>query len=67
VALDFEGRSRDYDLVVSSGDLIFPCRIRGSKLVLAQEGMTDPENLVYHLVRSLRLPRWAAQTSTPSR
>jgi hypothetical protein len=64
VAFDIEGRSRRYDLVVTCSDLIVPRRIRGSKLVLVQEGMTDPENIVYHLVRTLRLPRWMAQTST---
>ncbi len=64
VAIDFEGRGRRYDLVVTCSDLIVPRRIRGTKLVLVQEGMTDPENFLFHLVRSLRLPRWMAQTST---
>jgi hypothetical protein len=64
VALDLEGRDRRYDLVVTCSDLIVPRRIRGTKLVLVQEGMTDPENFAYHLVRTLRLPRWVAQTST---
>ncbi|BBL77168.1 hypothetical protein [Methylomagnum ishizawai] len=64
VAFDYEGRDRRYDLVVTCSDLIVPRRIRDTKLVLVQEGMTDPENLTYHLVRALRLPRWMAQTST---
>jgi hypothetical protein len=64
VQFDFEGRGRRYDLVVTCSDLIVPRRIRCSKLVLVQEGMTDPENFAYHLVRTLRLPRWMAQTST---
>lgn len=64
VAFDYEGRKGRYDLVVTCSDLIVPRRIRGTKLVLVQEGMTDPENLAYHLVRTLRLPRWLAQTST---
>ena len=64
VAFDFEGRSRQYDLVVTCSDLIVPRRIRNAKIVLVQEGMTDPENLLYHLVKTLRLPRWMAQTST---
>lgn len=64
LALDMEGRDRRYDLVVTCSDLIVPHRIRGTKLVLVQEGMTDPENFAYHLVRTLRLPRWVAQTST---
>jgi hypothetical protein len=64
VQFDFEGKSRRYNLVVTCSDLIVPRRIRNSKLVLVQEGMTDPENLAYHLVRTLKLPRWLAQTST---
>jgi hypothetical protein len=64
VAFDYEGRDRNYDLVVTCSDLIVPRRIRNTKLVLVQEGMTDPENLAFHLVKMLRLPRWMAQTST---
>lgn len=64
VTFDHEGLNGPYDLVVTCSDLIVPHRIRRSKLVLVQEGMTDPENLVYHLVRKLKLPRWMAQTST---
>lgn len=64
VAYDYGGRARRYDLVVTCSDLIVPRRIRGTKLVLVQEGMTDPENAVFHLVKTLRLPRWMAQTST---
>ena len=64
VALDPEGLNGPYDLVVTCSDLIVPHRIRGTRLVLVQEGMTDPENLAYHLVRAFRLPRWLAQTST---
>ena len=64
VAFDYEGRNGPYDLVVTCSDLIVPRRIRGSKIVLVQEGMTDPETLAFHLVKALRLPRWFAQTST---
>ncbi|MBS1910973.1 MAG: hypothetical protein JST22_03220 [Bacteroidetes bacterium] len=62
--VDHEGRSRHYDLVVTCSDLVVPRNVRGSKLILVQEGMTDPENLMYHLVRALRLPRYLASTST---
>jgi len=64
VALDLEGMNGPYDLVVTCSDLIVPRRIRGSRLILVQEGMTDPENSVYRMVRALGLPRWMAQTST---
>jgi len=64
VSFDFEGVNGPYDLVLTCSDLIVPKRIRNSRLVLVQEGMTDPETLAYHLVRALRLPRWLAQTPT---
>ncbi len=64
VAIDSEGLNGPYDLVVTCSDLIVPRRVRSSRLVLVQEGMTDPENFAYHLVKTLRLPRWLAQTST---
>lgn len=65
VSIDYEGRNKGpYDLVVTCSDLIVPRNIRRTKLVLVQEGMTDPENFAFHLVKSMRLPRWLAQTST---
>jgi len=64
VQFDYEGRARRYDLVVTCSDLIVPRRVRNTRLVLVQEGMTDPENFTFHLVKTLHLPRWMAQTST---
>ncbi|MGH8554457.1 MAG: hypothetical protein ACREUD_02645, partial [Gammaproteobacteria bacterium] len=51
LALDLEGRNGPYDLVVTCSDLIVPRNILGPKLVLVQEGMTDPETLAFHLVK----------------
>lgn len=62
--IDFGGKLHDYDLVLTCSDLIIPGNIRHEKVVLLQEGMTDPENLLYHLVKTLRLPRYLASTST---
>lgn len=62
--IDFQGAQGGYDLVVTCSDLVMPKNIRGSKVILVQEGMTDPENWVYHLVKALKLPRWLASTST---
>jgi hypothetical protein len=62
--LDFGGKDRQYDLVFTCSDLIIPRNILNSKIILVQEGMTDPENLLYHLVKTLKLPRWLASTST---
>ncbi len=64
VPLDVEGRDGPYDLVLTCSDLIIQKNIRDSAIILVQEGMTDPEDLSYRLVRKLRLPRWLASTST---
>lgn len=63
-AIDERGLLHDYDLVVTSSDLIVQKNIRKKKLILVQEGMTDPENFMYYLVRGLGLPRFLASTST---
>jgi hypothetical protein len=62
--IDFEGKQRKYDLVYTCSDLIIPKNILNSKIILVQEGMTDPENFLYHLVKKLKLPRYLASTST---
>jgi hypothetical protein len=64
--IDYRGESlgNNYDLVVTTSDLYVPKNIRRKPFILIQEGMTDPENLVYHLVRALKLPRYLASTST---
>ncbi len=61
--IDYEGKSRNYDLVFTCQDLIIPQNIRSSRVILVQEGMTDPENLWYKIVKNFKLPRWAASTS----
>lgn len=62
--IDYAGQNNDYDLVVTTSDLIVQENIRDKPIALIQEGMTDPENLVYHLVKWLGLPRYLASTST---
>src|SRR5262245_61525837 len=61
--LDTGGRRGPYDLVVTCSDLIVQKNIERAPIVLVQEGMTDPENALYGLVRRLRLPRWLASTA----
>jgi len=61
--IDHEGKSNNYELVVTCSDLIVQKNIRNKKVILVQEGMTDPENITYHLVRTLSLPRYLASTS----
>jgi len=62
--IDYGGNLNDYDLVFTGSDLIIPKNIRYKKIILVQEGMTDPENLMYYLVKHLKLPRYLASTST---
>jgi len=60
---DYRGKRNDYDLVVTSSDLIVPKNIRNKPIILVQEGMLTPENLVYHIVKALGLPRFLGNTS----
>lgn len=61
--IDYKGANNDYDLVFTCADLIIPENIKNKKLILVQEGMTDPENLAYYLVKYFNFPRWSASTS----
>jgi hypothetical protein len=63
--LDIGGQEQVYDLVLTCTDLIVPKHIRSRKIVLVQEGMTEPETVLYHLARNFQwVPRWIAGTST---
>lgn len=70
--LDYQGaRFHDeYELVVTCQDVYVGHNVRklvrkGVGLVLVQEGMTDPENFMYHVVKHVPfVPRWFASTST---
>jgi hypothetical protein len=62
--LDLRGRRGQYDLVVTCSDLIVQNNVRAKRLVLVQEGITEPETWLYHLVRWLKLPRYLANTAT---
>lgn len=61
--VDIEGRRNKYDLVFTCQDLIIPKNILKSKIILVQEGMTDPETNWYKFVKFFHFPRWAASTS----
>jgi hypothetical protein len=62
---DYQGKRNDYDLIFTCADLVVPKNIRKKKIILVQEGMTDPEDLGYYLVKIFRfLPRWIASTAT---
>ena len=61
--LDLNGERNDYSLVFTCSDLLIQKNIRNKKIILVQEGMTDPEKLGYYLVKYLNFPRWMASTS----
>ncbi len=62
--IDYQGRGGPYDLVVTCSDVYIQRNIRRSKIVLVQEGITDPETIAFRLVTSLRfLPLWLAGTA----
>jgi hypothetical protein len=61
---DYQCKQNKYDLVFTCSDLIVPDNIKQTPIILVQEGMTDPETLMYYLVKYLKLPRYLASTST---
>ncbi len=50
--------------MITTTDLIVQRNIRRNPIVLIQEGMTDPEALMFHLCKHLGLPRYLASTAT---
>lgn len=63
--IDYQGKKGSYDLVVTCSDVYLQKNIRENRIVLVQEGITDPESLLFHLVKRLRfLPRWMGGTAT---
>ena len=64
LTIDVRGQGYCYDLVVTCQDLFAPSLMSSHKSVLVQEGMVDPENLWFPLVRRFKsVPRWLASTS----
>ncbi len=62
--IDYQGKNRPYDLVVTCSDVYIQNNIRDHRIVLVQEGITDPESIMFHLVKRFRfLPRWMGGTS----
>ncbi len=58
------GALGDFDAAVHCSDLVWPHNLDGKKVVLVQEGMTDPESLLYPVVKRVKaLPGWLAGTS----
>lgn len=62
--VDCGGRRDSYDLVVMCTDLIVQKNLQGKRLLLVQEGLTEPEGLRYAGVRLFGLPRYIANTAS---
>lgn len=62
--LDPRGVAHDYDLIFTCSDLIVQKNIRNKRVILVQEGITEPEGFMYKLVRWFTLPRYLANTAT---
>jgi len=62
--IDWRGEGHDYDLVITCSDLLVQQNLHGKRLVLVQEGITEPEGWVYKLVKTFKLPRYLANTAT---
>jgi hypothetical protein len=64
--LDVGGKATDIDLVFNCSDLVRPKNLRGRRVILVQEGMTDPENVLFKLVQRYRWLDgfWAGTSAT---
>lgn len=63
VPIDERGEGRDYDLVVTCTDLILQQNLAGRRIVLVQEGLTEPEGVLYWLAKHAGWPRVFANTA----
>jgi hypothetical protein len=67
-AIDDGGKSPDIDLVYHCSDQVWPHNLDDKKVILVQEGMTDPPGILYWLFKKMRphfpyFPGWVAGTS----
>ncbi len=62
--IDYSAKLNSYDLVVYCSDMVVPARMRKTKTIWVQEGMTDRFTIMSHIVRALKLPAFlCANTS----
>lgn len=54
--IDYQAKKNEYDLVVYCTDLHVPQRLRNTKTVWVQEGMTDKFTTLSKIVKALKLP-----------
>lgn len=64
LAVDLDAQRNDYDLVITSSDVVIPPNIRHFPIIAVQEGILDPHTVLVDLVRVFRwLPRWLPGTA----
>lgn len=63
VPIDERGEGRDYDLVITCTDLILQRNLAGKRILLVQEGLTEPEGVLYWLAKHAGWPRVFANTA----
>lgn len=61
--VDPRGQQHDYDLIVTCSDLIVQKNIRGKRILLIQDGITEPETWLYQGVKKFGFPRYLANTA----
>ncbi|HYQ04455.1 MAG TPA: hypothetical protein VER96_37535 [Polyangiaceae bacterium] len=63
--VDLDGRAGGYDLVVNCTDVLLPSNLSRTPMVVVQEGMVDPPNWAWPLVRQFpqHAPRWLCGTT----
>jgi hypothetical protein len=54
--IDYQAKKNKYDLIVYCSDLHIPKRLRDTKMIWVQEGMTDKFTLLSRIVKTLKLP-----------
>jgi hypothetical protein len=65
LATDYRGQNGPYDLVLTCTDQVVPSNILDQPLVLVQEGMCDPVNLIGRINRIFPVfARWMAGTAS---
>lgn len=65
IDLDGAAQGRRYDLILTCTDQLYPKLLWDKKVVLVQEGVLDPVNLLFHLHRAAPwlVPRYIAGTA----
>lgn len=65
LAIDVDGRRGGYDLIVTCSDVVVPKNVRRKPMLVVQEGILDPDNYFWPLVRRFPnyVPRWLVGTA----